>query len=341
MERYLLGLDVGGTKIECALIQIRDNKKIAKNSKDEFLVPATHNFKGGTAKIIAKERIPTDRQKGYEKVTKSIASLCKKICDKEKIKINDLFGIGIGLPGTVDPRTHKMLNGNTAIFIDKDLSTDLKKELGFDQKILCENDANCFALAEVLCGAGTKYTSETGIPFTEHVAIGVILGTGVGGGIIVHGNILQGKKGGGGEIGHSAFLTGGHPCYCGRNGCAEQYLSGPSIEALYATRLYAQIEKRPTAKEIFEMCKNQEPIAIAVVAEYRKNLAKFLANISNILDPHYFVLGGGVSTQDQIYLKVEENIAFELFLPHTLPRVYHHVLGDSAGVIGAAINLML
>lgn len=135
------------------------------------------------------------------------------------------------------------------------------------------------------------YKRETGKEISSHIGIGIILGTGVGGGIVVDGKIFQGRNGGAGEVGHSIFKTGGHPCYCGRDGCVEQYLSGPAIEASFVSRMYSQIEKLPTTKEVFELARNLDPIAIAVVSRYQKDLRKFLLNLTNIFDPDYFVLG--------------------------------------------------
>jgi len=306
----VLGVDIGGTKMEAAVFSADGNKSLALTSK----------------------RVPTHRQSGYDNVLQRLTTLINDVLTEEKTKVNDLKGIGLGLPGSVDTETSQMLNGNTSVFIGKDLIGDLKKALNYSGIIKIANDANCFALAETLLGAGTTYKS-TG-PIT---AIGIILGTGVGGGVIINGQMLTGKNGGASELGHLPLKSHGHPCYCGRYGCSEQYLSGPALEAAFASRIYSQIATRPTAREIFELAKAQDPLAIAIVKDYKKNLADFLINLTNCYDPDFFVLGGGVSLQEIIYTDLEDKIARESFLPQSTPKVYQHTLGDSAGVIGAAL----
>jgi len=231
----------------------------------------------------------------------------------------------------------KMENGNTGIFIGKDLVGDLKRKINSDVPIYVANDANCFALAEAVAGAGVNYQEESGRPISSHLAVGVILGTGCGGGIINGARMLTGRNGATAEIGHSTLITNGHACYCGKNGCAEQYLSGPGLEAAYASRIYTQIDKRPNAREIFDMAVNQEPQAKAQVKQFKRHLAEFIANLSNILDADYFVLGGGLSLQPAIYEGIEDMIRQYTFSPGFSPRIYQHVLGDSAGGIGAAL----
>ncbi|MCK5074548.1 MAG: ROK family protein [Bacteriovoracaceae bacterium] len=332
-KNYLLGLDIGGTKIECALIRLND--------KDGDFHITTKKHGKLSAVFLTRQRISTMRHAGYDEVLANIGKLCLEVLEKNDMGLEDIAGIGMGLPGTIHPEKKIMLNGNSGIFIGKEITKDLCNFFGKKITIKCENDATLFALAEVLCGAGQKYLEETGKKTHDQTAIGLILGTGVGGGIILRENMLCGKNGGGGEVGHSVLHTGGHPCYCGNNGCVEQYLSGPSIEALYASRIYSQIKKNPDAREIFEMAKNHEPLAMAVIKQYRKNLVKFLTNLTNIFDPDYFVFGGGVSTQDEIYKGLEEKLAESSFVPGASPMVYKHVLGDSSGVVGAAILLLL
>lgn len=326
---YILGLDVGGTKIEAALIKISQEKT--------DLPVATKNGDISYLEILARKRIPTEREKGYPIVIEKMAQLCKETCEVAKVPLSSLSGIGIGLPGTVHPETHVMLNGNTSILVEKDIAGELKARLDFNNPIYCENDANCFALAEAFCGAGLVYQKETKKPVNEQIGIGIILGTGVGGGVIINGKPLIGRQGGGAELGHSTLVIHGHPCYCGRNGCVEQYLSGPALEALYASRIYTQIKARPTAMEIFEMAKTREPFAMAVIQQYKKDLVNFLLNLTNIFDPDYFVLGGGVSKQEFLYKETRKLIGRTSFVPNSQPQVYQYVLGDSAGVIGAAL----
>ncbi len=316
MNSYLMGLDVGGTKIECALIDRNQN-----DIKD----------------TIVSKRIPTNRDSGYENVLTNIANLCQSVCSEAGVKIENLLGIGIGLPGTVDPRRAIMINGNSAIFIEKDITNDLKKIVNFNGRVVCDNDASCFALAEVKCGVGLKYQEEFSRDISDQIGIGIILGTGVGGGIIIDGKILRGNFGGAGEIGHTELYTDGHPCYCGMRGCVERYLSGPAIETAFHSKSDSQLKDKLGSEKIFELAAKLDPLALDLIKEYRSHLNKFLIQLTNIFDPDYFVLGGGVSRQKDIYLGVEKHIKENSFAPHSSPKVYQHLIGDSAGVIGAAM----
>ncbi len=318
MSDYLIGLDIGGTKIEAVLIE----KKGLKN--------------------IWSKRLPTERQKGYEQVLLKITTLLIDLYKENNLLVEQVDGLGVGLPGSVHPITKKMLTGNTALFVGRDLEADLRKNLPFSKnfRIIFDNDANCFSLAETYLGAGQSYYQETGIPPQKQNSLGIILGTGCGTGIIVEGKIYVGKNGGAGEAGHSELITGGAPCYCGRNGCAEQYLSGPSLEAAFNSRIYSQIEKRPSAKEIFELFSNEDPIAIAIVKQYQRHLAKFIGNLNNILDLDYFVLGGGVSQAEAIYQNLEVMAAQHSFIPGLKPKIYKHGLSEGAGSLGAALLLL-
>lgn len=326
----LAGIDIGGTKMEVSLFEVGES--LSEKEFDLFL----SEKRLGAKKVLAK-RVPTERHLGYENVLGRLVDLIRDTVAAASFSLEELNSIGIGLPGIVNPKTGKMSNGNTGIFIGKDLIGDLKQSLGVDLPIMTANDANCFALAEAVAGAGIKYHEETGVPVKDHVGIGVIIGTGCGGGIVIGSRLVVGKNGAGGEVGHYTLIKDGHPCFCGKNGCAEQYLSGVAIEAAYASRIYSQIEQRPDSRKIFEMAEEQEPLAKAIVKQYKKYLASFVANMSNILDADYFVLGGGVSLQPEIYKGIEDLIRTETYTPDYSPRVYQHVLGDSAGGLGAAI----
>ena len=330
-KEYLLGLDVGGTKIECALIKITNQQ-----SKDSLNV-STSKYGNQFAAIIDRQRIPTNRQAGYASVMQNISTLCKDILGKAQVQMDQVSGVGMGMPGAIHPIKQIMQNGNTGIFINQNIALDLQQLLKADVPVYLENDANLFALSEVLCGAGQAFSHSTGKTPYLQTAIGIILGTGVGGGIVINEKILQGTNGGGGEIGHTVLYYDGHPCYCGQNGCAEQYLSGPSLEAQFATRIYNDIDKRPSSREIFELYHKKEPQAMASVIQYKKHLVRFLTNLTNIFDPDYFVLGGGVSTQNVIYENLTEELASKIFIKSSKPQVLKNVLGDSSGVIGAAI----
>ena len=328
---HLLGFDIGGTKTEVTLFGMGGGDgefKVSVGSSKSDIKP------------IASKRMPTARKDGYEAYLANLLQLIDDVLNEASIKVEDLIGLGLGLPGSVHPETGKMLNGNTHMMVGKDLGGDLRAALNFKKTIAINNDASCFALAEALCGAGLKYETDHGIPVEKQLSIGIILGTGCGGGLIFGGKILNGGKGGGGEIGHSTLISDGHPCYCGRHGCAEQYLSGPALEATMATRMYSQLEKRPGAAEIFKLADEGDPLALGVVKDYSQKLCDFLTNLNNVFDPHYFVLGGGVSKQALIYDGLEEELGKKMFVSGKVPNVYQHQLSDSAGVLGAAIMVL-
>ncbi len=295
-----LGIDIGGTKLEAILIE----KKTAG------------------VNVLQKKRTATDRDQGYYRIIENLTHLIKDTCPNTK----ELIAIGIGLPGTVDPKTGMMIKGNTRALENMPLAEDLKKNLNFGAPVLIENDANCFALAEVYAGAGVNYEKDFGVPCEKQNAVGVILGTGVGGGVVINGKVVGGRRGAGGEIGHMTLHPNGRACYCDRKGCAEQYLSGPAIEL----EQFNETGKKLPAPDVFQASGN-------VLKNYQKNLAAFLGNIANVLDPDYFVLGGGVSLQKSIYENISEDLPTQLFVSKNPPPVYQHVVGDSAGSLGAAM----
>jgi fructokinase len=313
---YLLGIDIGGTKIEAALLSFSLHQGL---------------------KLITKKRTPTLRDQGYGPVLSRIVTLCQEVTKNLPQKVLSLSGIGIGLPGTIDPSTQKMLNGNTSLFVGNSLTQDLKNQLKIKIPMQIENDANCFTLAEVFAGAGLHFEKETGISPEKHLGIGLILGTGVGGGLVYEEKLLHGRKGGALEIGHSVLSSRekGRNCFCGLKGCVESYLCGPALIKEY--QKYHPEAQEIKGEDIFSQSQKGDLNSLKVVTEYKKNLAHFLVNLTNIFDPDYFVLGGGVSQQTILYQGLEEIIKTSSFVPESSPRVYQHVLGDSAGVFGAAL----
>lgn len=335
---YFIGFDIGGTKVEAMLIHIGNLKK------DETYL-SSFEFQKSTGEIVPgfvvfKKRVATERHHGYEQLIDKMALLTKEICAEKSIDLHSLSGIGLSVPGPVDPITEVVTSSNSMIVVGHNLHQDLQKKLMISCPIISENDANCFALAETFCGAGLDYYKKTGIRVNKQVAIGLILGSGFGGGIVVNGKVITGRRGGAGEVGHMTLYPGGAPCYCGRAGCAEQYLCGPALEASLNNRIYSQIEKRPGASEIFELYKAQDPIALAVVKRYKSDLAFFLGTLTCMIDPHYFVFGGGLSLQDIIYNDLEKKIGENTYLPNQPIPVYKHKIGDTAGAIGAVLVLL-
>ncbi len=308
----ILAFDIGGTKSEAALVEIDPKSKATR--------------------ALSRERIATGRQRPYAEILADLVTLGKKVMAAGNCVAAEIAGLGIGLPGTVNPQNQMMRVGNSAVFVGKPLGSDLAKQLNVKGPIAVENDANCFAFAEYCIGAGGAIARDA-------IVIGVILGTGVGGGVIASGVPLRGARGGGGELGHTILHDGGLSCYCGQRGCVEQYLSGPALEASMARRLYAQIATRPDAETIFRWADQAEadPLASAVVKEYQSDLRLFLTQLTNTFDPHLIVLGGGLSKQKLIYECLEEHIGRHAFVKGDAPQVKMHQCGDSAGILGAAL----
>jgi predicted NBD/HSP70 family sugar kinase len=227
--------------------------------------------------------------------------------------------VGIGIPGNLSRVTGLVKNANSTWLIGKPLKHDL--EIALEREVRIDNDANCFALSEAADGAGKGAA----------VVFGVILGTGVGGGIVAHGRVLGGVNGIGGEWGHNPLPLPGPEdlplpdCYCGRKGCIETYLSGPGLACDY---------EQATGKR-----KTPEEIALEggrVFETYVERLARALASVVNILDPDVIVLGGGMSNVARLYTEVPRLWTRQVFSDHVATRLAPPVHGDSSGVRGAA-----
>jgi fructokinase len=234
--------------------------------------------------------------------------------------------IGVGTPGAVSPRTGLMKNSNSIVLNGRAFDRDLAQALG--RAIRIENDANCFALSEAVDGAGQG----------QGVVFGVILGTGVGGGVVVDGRPLSGRNRIAGEWGHNPLPwprpeeLPGPPCYCGRSGCIETWLSGPAIAAADQ----ATTGQSRDAEAVFAAARDDEPGALETLRRYRDRLARSLATVVDLLDPDVIVLGGGVSNAALIYDGLEAAIAAHAFSDGIDTPVRRAVHGDSSGVRGAA-----
>lgn len=336
--RYLVGFDIGGTKTEAVLCELISENNETKKKSDGLIPLHLHENQVAYLKERARERHATDRLLGYDHLLEVLEKLTRDVCREAGIKVSELSSIGVGIPGTVHPQTQSMVFGNTMMLVGKPVAADLSKRLEIIIPAFSENDANLFALAETLCGAGVLHAQKNkDFRISDSQAIGIILGTGCGGGLVANGKMIRGRRGGATEIGHSLFADNGHPCYCRRRGCAEQYLSGPALEASFNQRHYAQIQGFPNAAQIFELAEKLDPVAVSVVYQYKSDLARFLGNLTTLFDPDFFVLGGGLSKQKILYENISQEIVPHAFLPNSAVPVYQHQLGDSAGVLGAAL----
>jgi fructokinase len=305
-KKYFLGLDVGGTKVEGAIAHLN----IAEHSIN----------------IFSKKKIASVSSQNFEDFIISLSGLITDLLNEAKISLKELSAIGIGLPGSLNPNTHIMMNGNTRYLIGHDILAALKKSLDFNLPIYAQNDANLFTLAEAWGGVGKKYNEDRQVPFEEQIAVGITLGTGVGGGLVIKSDIFNGAHGAALEIGHISLKLDGPECYCGQRGCSELYLSGTALN------------KISDSKEIFTKVLNNDEEATKVLKEYRKNLIHLLSILNNLFNPHYFVFGGGLSTQSILFKDLKKELESNIFLsPEFCPEIYINQLGDSSGLFGAMI----
>ncbi len=234
--------------------------------------------------------------------------------------------VGIGTPGTISPATGRMRNCNSTWLNGKALRDDLMQRLGRDVHI--ENDANCFAMSEATDGAGAGH----------RVVFGVILGTGVGGGIVVDGKLLPGRNRVAGEWGHNPLPwqrddeRPGPACYCGKNNCIETFLSGPGLSGDHARHNGIEL----SAKEIVTAAERDEACSLASVERYEDRLARALAHVINVLDPDAIVLGGGMSNVTRWYQSVPQLWSQWVFADRVDTLLLRNQHGDSSGVRGAA-----
>jgi fructokinase len=265
-----------------------------------------------------RERIPTD-QSSYEAVLGGIERLYRRMVDATGGAAHTL---GIGTPGAISPRTGLLKNApNTACLIGRPLVQDLRARLG--RELAIDNDANCFALAEARHGAGRG----------KRVVFGVILGTGCGGGIVIDGRVHVGLQAIAGEWGHMVIDPRGPPCQAGHRGCVEAFISGSGLEVRYRERAGA----RKSALEVVAAWRGGEPHAAAAMEDYFAQFGQALANLINVLDPDVVVLGGGLSNVDELYTRGVAEVAKRVFSDSLETPIVRHRLGDSAGVIGAAL----
>jgi len=291
-SNYHIGIDLGGTKIEVAVLDSHD-------------------------KIIFRERLLTEAHLGSDHIFDQIQTLYGKavICIQNKT-----HSLGLGTPGSISKNTHLLKNSNTLCLNSLPLQALLEDKLVHD--IIIENDANCFAIAEALMGAGKGYPS----------VFGVIMGTGCGGGIVFDGKIRQGPQNIAGEWGHMVIDPQGDPCYCGANGCVESFISGGGLEKTIKNKTGHII----SAVDFFNTPLKDESLK-NIKQDFYKHFGQALANLINILDPDMVVLGGGLSNEQSLYKEGIDEVYARIFNDVPSTPIVKNKLGDSAGVIGAAL----
>lgn len=290
-----IGIDLGGTKIEGVVLDAH-------------------------GAVCAQERIATPRE--YDATVHAITELVLRL----EVAVGGRATIGVGIPGVVVPETGLVKNANSTWLNGQPLQHDLATALHRDVRM--QNDANCFALSEATDGAAAG----------AEVVFGVIMGTGVGGGIVVRGQVLTGRNLIGGEWGHNGLPWPTHdeipgpPCYCGRRGCIETWISGPAIAADHA-RVTGEALTTP---EIIARAAAGDAAARATRARLVQRTARGLASVINVLDPDVIVLGGGVSNISGLAEEVQSALPPWVFSDTVATRVVRHRHGDSSGVRGAA-----
>ena len=270
---------------------------------------------------------------GYEAILANIAAL---VADLER-DVGSSCSIGIGTPGAISTRTGCLKNSNTVCLNGKPIHRDLERLL--DRPIRIANDANCFALAEAQDGAARG----------QPVVFGVIMGTGVGGGIVIDGRVIDGLQHIAGEWGHNTLEPDGPPCYCGKHGCVETFLSGPGLARDYVAHGSANVAgdrmsgatgefggESLSADAIVARAANGDVMAEAAMQRLFQRFGRALAGVINILDPHAIVLGGGLSNIERLYTEGRDAIARYVFDDELRTPILRNVHGDSAGVRGAA-----
>jgi fructokinase len=250
----LLGIDLGGTKIEGVVL-------------------------AGDGAELVRRRVPTERERGYDHIVGRVAALVGELRALAPPSVDDVDRVGIGTPGSLSARDATLKNSNTVCLNGRRLRDDLERAIGLE--VVLENDANCFALAEVRAGAARG----------ARMAFGVILGTGVGAGIVVDGRVWAGPQHIAGEWGHHRISDDGPPCYCGQRGCVETFLSGPALERAYVDAGGAPVD----ATAVAARAADGDGRAAAVLDRWIDRFGRALANVVNILDPDVVVLGGGLS----------------------------------------------
>ena len=263
--------------------------------------------------VLERKRVPTP-QNNYNEIINTIETLVSDVSQN----ISD-FSLGICCPGSISKQTGLIKNSNTRCLIGKSLKKDLEHKL--HKTISIENDANCFTLSESKMGAGIGF----GLVF------GVILGTGVGGGIVINNILHCGRTNIAGEWGHHTLHQNGNSCYCGKSGCVETYISGPSLEKRW-NKITGLTQSMPEIINNFDYA-----IGKQWKDEFLENFGYGLANVIDILDPDAIILGGGLSNIDFLYTEGTQSIYSKVFSDIVETPILKNKLGDSSGVFGAAL----
>lgn len=316
---YTIGIDLGGTNIAAGIVDENYN-------------------------IVKKASTPTNASRSADEITADIAALCKKLTEDMELTLKDIQSIGIATPGTANSQTGEILYANNLPFNNYPMEQKLSDFLGYTGRVHIANDANAAAKAEAVAGAakGSKYS------------VMITLGTGVGGGIILDGQVYSGFNHAGAELGHIVIVKDGRQCTCGRRGCWETYSSATGLirttrERLEGARKAGQktvIEEmiggdldRISGRTAFRAMQSGDELGAEVVDEYISYLATGLVNIINIFQPNVLSIGGGISNEgDSLIDLLHDKIFAETYTRGDTPQCTLKIatLKNDAGIIGAA-----
>jgi fructokinase len=290
---YRIGIDLGGTKMEGIILD-------------------------DTLHEMHRKRINTEQEGGYTHILSRIAGLYDDLAKQISSAPHTL---GMGTPGSISAGTGFLKNSNTVCLNNQPFRADLEKMMG--RAFAIQNDANCFAMAEALTGAGKG----------KQMVFGVIMGTGCGGGIVYKNEVITGLQSLAGEWGHTTIDSQGPQCFCGKRGCIETYISGSGLQ----NRYYEMTNERKTANEIIDLYRMGEKNASAVMEIFFDKFGVAITNLIGILDPDIIVIGGGLSNVDELYTIGREHARRYIFNDTFETPIVKNQCGDSAGVWGAAL----
>lgn len=309
---YYLGIDLGGTNIAVGVID-------------------------DSCRFVAEYHTPTLGERGFEAIIADMADAAMKALKKADLTLNDIPYVGIGVPSSINPETNRVVYANNLGWKDDDVVGEFKKHL--DIPVFLANDADAAALGEAIAGAAKDYKN----------VLMVTLGTGVGGSIIFDKEIFAGGDGYGCEPGHTTIVMDGRPCTCGRKGCLEAYASVTALikdtkEAMEAhpeslMHQMAAEAGKVNGKTCFDAAKKGDKTALLVVENYIHYLAVGISSLETVFRPEVVLLGGGVANQGDYLIEPVKKKAYEMSLsPENTPEIpiLHAVLGNDAGIIGAA-----
>lgn len=310
---YYIGIDLGGTNIAAGIV-------------DE------------EGRLIKKASVPTGAHRHYSAIMKDMAELSQRLIKDCGLDVDDIHSIGIGSPGTPDNEKGMILYSNNIAFLNVPMREEIQKYI--KKPVNIENDANCAAYGEYIAG-GAKGTK---------ISVTITLGTGIGGGIIIDGKIYTGVHHAGAELGHMVICVDGEKCTCGRHGCWEVYASATALIRMTresaARNINGTIMKlvngdisKIDAKTAFDAKRMGDKEGALIVDKFIKYLVEGLVNVCNIFEPDVICIGGGVSKEGEYLLEPVRKLVEERFYCKQVPtpRIIPAVLGNDAGIIGAAL----